>query len=232
MENLRTHLPASLLTLALTLLLMSCSDSATDPTDSSNNNTNAEQITADYYIQATLNGQVRTVQQKNDYPDLVDMGFSAYEGSASNDIDYLAIHRTFFSRVVPTGGIPILDTTSTFFFSFIRIYDERIYDDEDYDLMIRKGTMAFGSEAAEKDGIEIRWVDANGKSWSTAYSSGKQENGSVVITEKTLLEYPQPWLGPRYLYDIKGTFTCTLYDGSGNSINVTNGKFSLKAILA
>ncbi|MCB0713154.1 MAG: hypothetical protein KDD67_12560 [Ignavibacteriae bacterium] len=226
MNRLLIHSLLPLLTFS-TLLFVGCSDSTTDP----DNDGTVEEITAPYYIQASLNGKVKTVQQQSTSSNLVDMGFSSFEGTASNDVDFVSIQRTFFTRVVPTGGIPVLDSTNTFYFSFIKNYDKRITNDDDYDLMIRKGSTSFGSEADEKDGVEIRWVDANGKSWSTAYGSGNQANSSFVITKKVKIEYPQPWLGDRILYEIEGTFSCTLYDSSGNSMQVTEGKFSLKAVL-
>ena len=232
MKRTRFYSFFSISLLVMALFLVSCSDSATDPDDDDNagDDTETEEITGDYYVQATMDGKVRTVQEKESFTDPVSIGFSSHEGSASNGNDYLVRHATFFSRVIPTGSIPVIDTTNTFFFIFIKHFDDNPYYAEDYAPIIRKGNMSFGSIAKETDGIEIRWTDADGKSWSTAYGSGNQDNSDITITEKVTIEYPSNLIGSRPLFRIQGTFNCRLYDGSGNSIDVTNGKFSLLAI--
>lgn len=222
----RFTLPLTLL-LSGTLFTVGCSDS---PTDSDNDGDNKPQtITAEHYIQAKIDGTYKTVQTENGTTSAVGMGQSAHEG----DIDegYLVAHTTFFAKTSISAGGPVIDTTNTFFITFVGIFDENPFSDEDYDPLIRQGAMSFGSEASEKPGVEIRWIDGNGKGWSTSYGSGDQNGSSFQVTSKQTIEYPQPWLGPYVLYNVKGTFSCTLYDGTGNSISVTDGKFAIQSVL-
>lgn len=224
----RRFAPAFAVLLAGLLPIVGCSDS---PTDGDNNSGNSpEAITSDYYIQAKVDGKYKTVQSKTINPTTeMGMGHSSHEGTLTDG--YLVSHTTFFSTVSVSMAGPVIDRTETFSITFVGVFDENPYDDEDYDPLIRKGSMPFGSDDAEIDGVEIRWIDANDKEWSTAFGSGDQNGSTFQVTSEETIEYPQPWLGPYVLYKVKGTFNCTLYDDAGNSMNVTDGKFSIQSVL-
>lgn len=66
-------------------------------------------------------------------------------------------------------------------------------------------------------GLEIRYWDANQKEWSTSMGSANQ-SGKTFTIDASRDD------GNDYV-KIKASFSCNLYDASGNSITLTNGIF-------
>jgi len=72
---------------------------------------------------------------------------------------------------------------------------------------------------AEVPGIEIVWQDENEQEWSTL--SGSQSGSSFSVSKVDEFTTSDGDAQNK----VEGTFNCTLYDGNGNSVNVTNGEF-------
>lgn len=212
------------------LPLAGCSDSPTDGNDDTGNDNTPQTITSENYIQAKVDGKYKTVQQESiSATQERGMGYSSHEGDL--DEGYGVSHTTFFATVSVTAAGPSIDRKETFAITFIGIFDENPWEDEDYAPLITQGAMPFGSDSEKKEGVEVRWVDENNKEWSTAFGSGDQTGSAFQVTSKKTIEYPQPWLGEYVLYKVEGNFHCTLYDKEGNSMTVTNGKFSIGSVL-
>ncbi|MBK9274412.1 MAG: hypothetical protein IPM49_07715 [Flavobacteriales bacterium] len=68
------------------------------------------------------------------------------------------------------------------------------------------------------DGVRVEWTDPLGVKWSTDRGTADQTGSSFSINERTSTGDP---FGPRFTFKV--TFNCRLYDGAGNSKQVTNG---------
>ena len=73
-------------------------------------------------------------------------------------------------------------------------------------------------------GVVIRWIDPQGKLWTTNAGSGDQTGSNFTITESKA----QP---PTTFVNITASFNCILYDSAGNAKKLTNGKSLLYFIL-
>lgn len=213
---------------ALTLSAVAgCSDS-TNP-DTNDNGTNPPALTAEYYVQAKINGTYET-QQLQDGPTVyISPGYEGSRGG-SNSGGYIVAQRSFFSRITyGSGGIPELDPT----YRSIGILGIRNYPSQpptsQYNLLFRQGSMPFGNYENEVDGVEIRWRDAAGTNWATGFGSGDQTGSSFTVTSYT----PITVAGGQSVsahYKVIGTFSATLYDSNGNSMPITDGKFCVPAV--
>lgn len=208
------------LTLA-TILPYGCSDS---PTDSGSN---GEQITADYYIQANVDGKVITnqlVQNNTSYG--IGEAFQSSGRDAVKRAGYIEIQKSAFVKIL----FPSLlgDTTyKTLTIGFVKVFPSQPFD-SDLDAMVTRGSMNFGSELKEEDGVVIQWTDLNGTLWSSDLGTAEQNGSAFTVASHTL---NQPTQTTNSQYTTKGTFSCKLYDGKGNSIDVKDGVFSLHTVL-
>jgi len=76
------------------------------------------------------------------------------------------------------------------------------------------------------NGAVITYTDASGKTWSSDLQYGTQPAASVFnISEH--VEVNETLYGG----ETKGTFSCTVFDGLGNSLNLTSGRFFARTIL-
>lgn len=74
-------------------------------------------------------------------------------------------------------------------------------------------------------GINIIWNDANGTNWETCKGTADQAGSYFTITSvKVIQAVPLACV-------ITANFACKLYDGNGNVINLTNGRFRLISLL-
>ncbi|MEO5931335.1 MAG: hypothetical protein ABIR47_15485 [Candidatus Kapaibacterium sp.] len=205
---------------------------AKDSTPTGTDNPTPVALTGKHYVQATIDGKVITQQEQPNSTSLLDLygqGFSEHSGGASDGKSYLVtqIHAINHSSFVSNQLIP--DTAfHPITIEFIYLFPHQPYS-SDYDMMIIQGElMTFGSEAKEKRGVEIAWTDATGTKWSTALGSGDQTGSQFLIAEHTKGTAQGGFTSPHY--ETKGTFNATLYDKTGKSMKITNGKFSLQTV--
>ena len=78
-------------------------------------------------------------------------------------------------------------------------------------------------------GIQLTWYDSTGKAWKTYLGSGDQSNSyfKIVKTEPDPPSNTVPGFSNYAI--ITAEFDCNLYDGLGNVIHLTNGRFRLLA---
>lgn len=84
---------------------------------------------------------------------------------------------------------------------------------------INTGSYDFGSLTNTLPGFIINYKDENNTSWSTDNGSRVQTGSSFNITSKY---YTTSFTSG---FVLEGTFNCKVYDGNGNSLTLTNGKF-------
>ena len=209
--------------LCAALAVSACSDNS--PTD----NDGDEQLTpltAEYYIQASINGKNVTYQETAlAYGQI---GMAANTMTTGNGSRTAVIQEYSFNKAtLGNNGFEVDTLADCPRITFIKNYDEHPYR-EDFAQLISI-PMTYGDERAMTDGVQISWTDSNGKRWCSSWGSGDQSGSRFTVTEHTEIEYQigQP-LGGRY--KTKGTFNCNLYDNQGNSIAVKNGKFSMHTV--
>jgi hypothetical protein len=219
---------ARLATLALLALVAfaGCSDSSTDPDDNNNPSGGSNTITGNHYIQAKIDGTVVTAQ------DDATLGTGLYfNGSGGGGVKpgYLEAQELSFTKMKLVNNRPEVDPTYRApSITFVYLFAESPYGAE-HDTLVKMGSNPFGSEEQEIDGVEIRWTDASGTLWSSALGTADQTGSTFVVTDHTLIQYQiGQQKGGRYF--TKGTFSATLYDGTGRSMNVTDGKFGLQTV--
>jgi|GEM_PF-5485648 len=218
---------AATLCAALTLgcFLAGCSDSSSP----NNDNANPPALTAEYYAQARINGTYETQQAENGSTTIISPAYEGSSGSA-DDGGYIVSQLSSFSKVdYAPGSIPALDPT----YRSIGIMFIKKYPQEpsvlQYNQLVRQGTMPFGSYFDEKEGVEIRWRDAAGTLWSTALGSGDQTGSTFTVTSNTPITV-NPGQSINGHYKTSGTFSATLYDTKGNSMPITDGKFTVATV--
>ena len=75
----------------------------------------------------------------------------------------------------------------------------------------------------ETNGVIIRWIDPQGKAWSTNSASAVQTGSNFMITASTIET-------PTVALRISASFNCKLYDSAGNVITLTSGKSRLSFV--
>jgi hypothetical protein len=91
----------------------------------------------------------------------------------------------------------------------------------------------FGNPLTEQmltEGIQVSWYDSTGKAWKTYLGSADQSNSYFNILKNE--PYPDPASGSGYCsYTmVTARFACNLYDGHGNVIRLTSGRFRIWAL--
>lgn len=101
---------------------------------------------------------------------------------------------------------------------------EDVTDLADQQSLLFAGTYPYGSSATlnQIDGVEVSWVDKNGKVWQSLSGSGSSGNDSFVV--QLISANPGKGLGEKL---ILGTMDLNLYNGT-ESIRIEGGVFSFQ----
>ena len=163
-----------------------------------------------YYIEATIEGKKREFKDGRE-------GFRNRFGSFGATIDGLG---TFFEKqkVIFEGNQ-----------NFEVYFMERFLDPpgkKEIEQMFRKGEYKFGNSYANSPGVEITYTDNQGRVWSTAKGSAMQINSkfNVINHYSNHFDAYTPFI-------TEATFSCVLYDGNGNSMEVSNGRVVARTVV-
>ena len=114
--------------------------------------------------------------------------------------------------------------------SFVKQQSTCDIDCEESMGMVQEGTYTFGNVATSPDnfieGVVISYVDVDGKLWRTDFGLGQQGSSNFRITK-----IEANTLDASGKFFVTAEFNCTLYDGEGNEIEVTDGEMVSRAIL-
>lgn len=189
--------------------------------DDSPTGANDTQITADFYIQATLNGSVVTLQHGvSSYGHGVGGSFGGGSGPG-----YAVTVQSFLQRATYQGGELVRDPKNSMTISFTKNFDS-YPSEQEYHTVIPIGEVPYGSEEMNIEGAEIIWIDANGTQWT---SWPTESGNSFVVTSHKEVTYAAG--GSRMgLYTTKGEFFCTLHDNAGHTMNLENGTFVMRTM--
>jgi uncharacterized protein YceK len=197
--------------LPVLVLLCGCTSSST-PTGSSNNNNTT--IVGDMYFQADLNGSTLTM-----VPGL-DGVSGAYLGS--NPGFFRDEGHAFRFETNPPNAHLISGKPETIV-HFAKSFDT--YPSwSGCAGIVKLGAMNFGNRSPyqnRKDGVVIEYVDPSAHYWVSDLGSADQSGSAFVVTQfDSAID-----LFTSAHYKTKATFNCNLYDSSGASMKLTNGKF-------
>lgn len=214
-------LVASLLTV---LLISSCKKSSDEA--------NGPKASKEFYIQAKIDTKDYLVQADKVGLDGYASGV-AYMSHSSDGATELVIEQSFISKY--TSDLNKLTI------NVVKVIPQRTYDNEAQWLQIMYGLFktseyTFGRTPQEEDeekdkyveGVVISYIDADGKFWSTDMGSADQAGSMFKITSVTKNTDPQT--SPFSKQIITAEFSCKLYDKSGNSKVVSNGKARVRAL--
>ena len=112
-----------------------------------------------------------------------------------------------------------LDINNTLDISFHKNFLTSVSANDRYD-MCELGTYIYTSDNGI-DGIKVEWADGSTE-WSTDNGTANQNGSVFTITERG--SFPTGTFD--FNFTIKGSFSCNLYDLSGNMITVENATFS------
>ena len=190
--------------LASLLVLAACATSSgpTSTADTSNSNE---------FIQATIGSSTVTmIESQNNVwvayaaeitGDWVDEGHVYYHYSGTN-----------ITQDLPNNRITI---------HFMKQFNESPYA-ADFDGLVYKGSMPYVTRSESHDGVAIEYVDGNGHFWATDFGSHDQSASTFVVASHDSVKT----LFANWRFQAKGTFSCTFYDSTGNSMKVSNGSFA------
>lgn len=196
--------------LVIATLCASCKKSKDDDPAPSNNNTSSTSLTvnstaqvkfnsngtATQVLAGVLNGQTRS-------------GFNAIPPDSS-----LAVYGSYFETF--PGGVTEFEID----LGYIKFVGDTLSG------TLFKNFMANGSRAYVNDPETAKGVviyrSINGVLWATNFGTGIQTGSTFNIIDKQVTYDASTYV--TYCKTLI-TFNCTLYDGNGNSITLTNGEF-------
>jgi hypothetical protein len=174
-------------------------------------------------------------------------------GSFTSGLGYFGQNSSWFSENLPqfyfTSNIEGLDKTlhnqnSTSVFSFTLPFVDSLFSRGNYPYALNtkrdtsfsddEGSITFSdttvfTRKVLSSGILLTFIDSNGSVWQTTNGSDRQNGSAFTITGNN----------PKYSPSFNGytssvitaNFNCILYDNSGDSMQLTNGKFRLQVNL-
>ena len=89
------------------------------------------------------------------------------------------------------------------------------------------GNYSYTQNPVINSGVMIERFDSTGKFWSTRLGTADQSSSSFQILKEFNIDPQYSSTGITHYIYIRCQFNCTLYDGKGNKIEVTNGKLGL-----
>ncbi len=198
------HHLLALMLLATTVLFNACKD---DP--------DPNEITSDYYFQATIDGSIRTFQfERDDYINIIgDWGQGSDAAGENQYIPFTCIANeaalTQADGINNSGAVGVIISTTD------QLTPEqtgtRILSGD-----LGYGTRSYNSSDEAIAGGFVSFVDGSGTEWT---SNGNQDGGSFRITEYVDFDDPDNFTHKVITVEFSGT----LYNGSGGSVPVTNG---------
>lgn len=89
-----------------------------------------------------------------------------------------------------------------------------------FETLFTSGNRPYVTDLITNNGVSVN-LYLNGVEWSTTLGSADQSGSTFAITGATEKEN---FFGVKYL-EVEAFFSCTVYDGNGNSKQITNGTY-------
>ena len=173
------------------------------------------EIRADMYFQATIDGELTTYQEEDEYINIIgDWGQGSDADGENQYIPFTCVANeaalTQAGGNARSGAIGIILTTTDNLTA--QQTGEQIVSAD-----IGFGLRSFDAADAATEGGFISWVDENGVEWT---SNGTQDDGYFRIMEYTDLEAPAFFTHKVIAVEFSGK----LYNGSGGVIDIEDGR--------
>lgn len=168
-------------------------------------------LVTDFYFQGKIDSTFYTMQ------DSIDGFYNLVFDSTYLDCSDTT---TFYGQLT---GMYTLGMNNSLEIKFLKCIEDPT-DSDDQESLLFVGTYPYGSTATlnQIDGVEITWVDDNGKVWKSLAGSGSSGNDSFVV--QLISPNPGKGLGDNL---ILGTMDLTLYNET-ESIRIGGGVFSFQ----
>lgn len=208
---MRTVHSLPLLALACVLLSLSCKKD--DPVF-------PNQITSDYYFQAIVDGDTFTYQEGvNEYGNIVG---DFYGGTVPGGFEYAPF--TCIASGDAVGNPTAANLARSGALALISVEASAVQDQNTYEGLVATGTLPIGflSRTPVDSGFAggyVSFFDADGTEWT---SNGPQSGGTVIVNEYS--DFEDTGRSPNTHKVMAAEFSCTLYDGNGNSKALTGGR--------
>lgn len=182
-----------------------------------------------YYFTAKFNGSKKEAGAVTNV-----FNFNAYtngsgQGTSSGSGNYVTELYTLFLTM--KDAIYSSTTSPRFEVGFIDASLVEPTSDGEYEAMISTGSYGYGKEdgLSTVEGVYVKYYDhTTNKVWSTNLGTGDQTGSTFNVTNYV----DNPNYNNDYILKVfTATFSCKLYDDSGNSITVTEGKVKGRIVL-
>ncbi|MGK0368086.1 MAG: hypothetical protein ACI9QD_001226 [Thermoproteota archaeon] len=182
----------------------SCTYTSSATNTGTNTSTNTE-TTAAYYFRATIDGvSVNYEEGVSGYTVL-----TAYHGDGPADNKWVG--QQF-------GLIRGMDYNTGGFATIVKEFGSSSESCGGYKSMFSEKSYTYGSLNDKVEGVFIYYYDNNATYWASDNGTGNSSGSSFIITSHDEVS------GNGYEAITIATFNCTLYDGAGNSKELTNGE--------
>jgi hypothetical protein len=119
------------------------------------------------------------------------------------------------------NGNILLDPTDTTFL----LKNERMVSG------FQPGYYSYTQDPTNSSGIQIHWIDVAGKIWATEFGSADQSGSSFQIISRVIFDPNYNTTGITHGLYIRCAFNSMLYDNTGKSIELKNGRLGISVWL-
>jgi hypothetical protein len=93
------------------------------------------------------------------------------------------------------------------------------------------GVYPYTQNPNNSSGVQIHWIDPTGKTWATNLGNASQSGNTFQIMDQVNLDTSYNATGITHGIYIRCAFNCTLYNNTGKSIELKNGRLGISVWL-
>ena len=93
------------------------------------------------------------------------------------------------------------------------------------------GIYPYTQNPTNSTGIQVHWIDPTGKTWGSDFGVADQSGGIFQIINRVNLDTSYNATGITHGIYIRCAFNCRLYDNTGKSIELKNGRLGISVWL-
>jgi hypothetical protein len=93
------------------------------------------------------------------------------------------------------------------------------------------GDYLYTQDPKNNSGVQIRWIDPTGKTWATDLGVVDQSASAFQIINRVNLDPSYITTGITHFIYVRCAFNCTLYDDTGKTLELKNGRLGISVWL-
>jgi hypothetical protein len=93
------------------------------------------------------------------------------------------------------------------------------------------GSYSYTQNPNNSSGVQLHWTDSTGKTWGTDFGVANQSNRAFHIINRANLNTAYNTIGVTHGIYIRCVFNCILYDNTGKTIELKNGRMGVSVWL-